>query len=883
MLNIKGGIYVLNNIKDEDKELLTIYSKIVIDAANGSINLQLNDLEDEVLKINVNESLERSEINQLIEEPHNENELIKYNLKYFNEYGGFSEDGKEYLIRINKEENLPMPWSHIMANKNFGTLVTESMGGYTWYNNSRLNRISAWSNNSILDIPSEVIYLKDEETKKAWSIGYNPMPDNKDYYISYGFGYAKYEHTSLGIKQETTVFVPKEDTAKIQLIKLKNETPRRRKLKLVYYIKPVIGEDEIKTNEYLNIQLNKNSNTVLARNIIGSDYKNIIFVSSSEKIKSYTGIKKEFLGNGGLSNPDGLKLDNFSNKFIDKINNIIALEFEVELESLESKEISIVLGSDNNIIKCQDLAYKYSNINNCIQEKELVKRYWEDLLSTVQVNTPMESMNILLNGWIMYQTIVSRLLGRTGFYQSGGAIGFRDQLQDSMSVKYFNSEITRNQIIEHSKHQFIEGDVEHWWHEETNRGIRTKFSDDLLWLPFVTADYIEFTNDYSILDVETNYLNGKILEENIDERYDVYLQSDKKGSIYEHCIKAIDKSLNFGEHGLPKIGSGDWNDGFSTVGNKGKGESVWLGFFLCSVLEKFIRICEYIEIRENIEDEGLKKSKIYKEVLEKLRKNLNTNAWDGRWFKRAFTDDGKVLGSLQNDECKIDSIAQTWSVISNVGDNDKKYISMESLENHLVDTENGLIKLLDPPFENGNLEPGYIKAYLPGTRENGGQYTHAAIWVIIAEAMLGFGDKAVEFFRMINPIEHAKTKETVKKYKVEPYVIPADIYGQGNLAGRGGWTWYTGSSSWMYIAGLKYILGIDISNGYLSIHPSISSNWKNYSVRLKYGNSIYNIKATNNSGRTNKIEKILVNGNEIEDSKIKLVSGEKVTEIDIIM
>lgn len=419
-------------------------------------------------------------------------------------------------------------------------------------------------------------------------------------------------------------------------------------MKLVYYAKLVIGEDEAKTNEYLSCKFNKNSNIILARNIVNADYKNIVFVSSSENIKSYTGIKKEFLGNGGISNPDGLKLDNFSNKFPNKLSNIIAIELEVELESLGNKEISIVLGANDNVIGCQDLAYKYSNLNNCIQENEQVRRYWNDLLSTIQVSTPVNSMNILLNGWTMYQTLASRMWGRTGLYQSGGAFGFRDQLQDCLSAKYLNPEITKNQIIAHSKHQFIEGDVEHWWHEETKRGIRTRFSDDLLWLPYAVADYISFTNDYSILDIQTNYLKGKVLEAGIDERYDLYLPSEETGSIYEHCIKAIEKSLNFGEHGLPKIGSGDWNDGFSTVGNKGKGESVWLAFFLCTVLEGFVKICGYMERKEyfnnslketNIE----KKSEKYANIIEQLRKAINANAWDGRWYNRAFMDDGRVL------------------------------------------------------------------------------------------------------------------------------------------------------------------------------------------------------------------------------------------------
>ena len=666
---------------------------------------------------------------------------------------------------------------------------------------------------------------------------------------------------------------------------------------MVYYIKPVLGEDEIKTNKFFNMKFNKNSNTILAKNISNSDYKNILFISSSEKIKSYTGIEKEFFGNGGLANPSGLKLDNFSNKLENVSSTIVAIQFEIELEALENKELSIVLGASGNVIEAQDLSYKYSNLNNCNQEYEAVKKYWEDLLTTIQVTTPVESFNILLNGWTMYQTMVSRILGRTGFYQSGGAYGFRDQLQDSLCAKYLNSEITKNQIIKHSSHQFIEGDVEHWWHEETNRGIRTKFSDDLLWLPYVVSDYIEFTNDYSILDIETNYLDGNILPDGIDEIYDIFLPLNKKENIYEHCIRAIEKALNFGEHGLPKIGSGDWNDGFSTVGNKGKGESVWLAFFLCSVLTKFIPVCEYIENKEEkkneetdntsqIKDENKiieKKSEKYRNIIENLRKAINNTAWDGRWFKRAFTDDGKELGSLQNDECKIDSIAQSWSVISNMGDNDKKYICMESLENHLVDNENGIIKLLDPPFENGVLSPGYIKAYIPGTRENGGQYTHAAIWVIIAEAILGFGDKAEQFFRMINPIEHSKTREGATKYKVEPYVVPADVYGQGNLAGRGGWTWYTGSSSWLYIAGIRYILGLNIEGGFLSFCPSIPGSWKEFEIKYKFLNSIYNIKFFNSNAENTSAQRVLMNGSLVEDGKIKLDGCGGIFEVEVYM
>ena len=444
-----------------------------------------------------------------------------------------------------------------------------------------------------------------------------------------------------------------------------------------------------------------------------------------------------------------------------------------------------------------------------------------------------------------------------------------------MCLKYVDSDITKNQIIRNSCHQFIEGDVLHWWHEETGRGIRTKFSDDLVWLAYVTYDYIKFTNDYGILDIETNYLIGEELKDGENERYDLFKKSDIKEPIYNHCIKAIKKACDFGENGLPKIGAGDWNDGFSNVGTKGKGESVWLGFFLYDVLIKFSEICEYKNDEET--------KKYFIETANELKKNLNANAWDGRWYKRAFCDDGTVLGTIHNQECKIDSIAQSWSIISNAGDEDKKYTAIESLENHLVDKNNGIIKLLDPPFENGNLNPGYIKSYLPGTRENGGQYTHGAIWAIIAETILGFGDKSVELYKMINPIEHTKTKELANKYKVEPYVISADIYGANNLAGSGGWTWYTGSSSWYYICAVRNILGLKIENETLSINPCISSEWQEYEIRYKFGESIYNIKVQNPNRKCTAVEKFLLNGVEIPEKKIRILDNGKVNEIQIIM
>ena len=878
--NVKGGIFVLSKeeIDKEDLKLLELVSSICIDSSRGGIKNNIKEIEEEYLD-NYKDIVEENDKQVIDKQDDNDIDILGdgQNLKYYNEYGGFSADGKEYLIKVNKDNRLPTVWSHIMANKQFGTIVTENMGGYSWYKNSRLNRVTSWENNASYDIPTEIIYLKDIETEKSWSLGLNPKPDNKNYNVKYGFGYVKYYHKSDGIDQELDVFVPEEDSCKISILKLKNTTPSKKKLKLYYYIKPVIGEDEIKTNGYIDIKFDRNNNMIMAKNLYKSDFdKTKIYISSSENIKSYTGDKNFFLGLGGISNPSGLKKINLNNQNSIGKKACIAYEVEIELENFQEKEISIILGANEEVIDCKNTAYKYQKILNCKQELEKIKSFWKELLGRVQVYTPLESINILLNGWIPYQTICSRLLGRSGLYQSGGAFGFRDQLQDTIGLKYLDPEILKNQIIIHSRHQFLEGDVEHWWHPDTGRGIRTRISDDLLWLVYLTMEYIDFTGDKSILDIETSYVSGNILEENELERYDKYDFTKEEESIYKHCIKAIEKVIsNFGENGLPKIGTGDWNDGLSNVGSKGKGESIWMGFFLYHIFDRFIPIVQ--------EHENIELAQKYEQIKIDLKKRLNTIGWDGRWYKRAFTDDGDTLGSMENGECRIDSIAQSWSIISNAGDNDKKYISMESLENHLIDKENGIIKLLDPPFEKSKLEPGYIKAYMPGVRENGGQYTHAAVWVILAESLLGFGDKSLELYRMINPIEHSRTKEASKKYKVEPYVIPADIYGVGNLAGRGGWTWYTGSSSWYYKVGIENILGLKIEKGYIKIDPCIPKDWKEYQIQYKWKESIYNILVKNPNGKNTGIEKIIINGKEEQNQKIKLDGKNQIYNIEITM
>lgn len=542
---------------------------------------------------------------------------------------GFLKIGLEYTIKLDKENKLPTVWSMILANETFGTIVTQNLGGFTWHQNSRLNRLSAWNNNPVMDLPSEIIYLKDYKTGKKWSLSDNINNDSKESYITYGMGFVKFKSTQNNIQQELNIFVPRKDNIKINILKLKNLEPNRRNLKLIYYIKPVLGEDEIKTNGYIEVK--KENNLIIARNLYKDIFKETIaFVSSNQSIKSYTGSKDFFIGDGSLADPEALDKVTLNNSSGLGENSCIAIEMEIELESFEEKEIILQFGEEDSLLSAKDLSYKYSKISNCMQELNNVKSFWYELLNRVQVSTPLESLNIMINSFAKYQTITSRLWAKSGYYQSGGAIGFRDQLQDCIGLKYIDIEFMKKQILISCRHQFIEGDVEHWWHEETNKGIRTRFSDDLLWLCYVVYEYINYTNDYSILDIEESYVSGEELPDGVDERYDEYLESDVKENVYNHCVRAIDRSLNFGENGLPKIGSGDWNDGLNTVGNKKKGESIWLGFFIYDILEKFIPICE---MRKDIE-----RAHMYKEKKETLKKALNTDGWDGRWFKRAYMD-----------------------------------------------------------------------------------------------------------------------------------------------------------------------------------------------------------------------------------------------------
>ena len=861
------GIYVFEkeNIEEEKLAILEFKSNLIIDASKGGIRSILKEYNDKLNKDSKNKlNLEE----KILDEPQKNYNLS--DLEFYNEIGGFDNNGKEYKFIVSAENKLPVVWSNILANKFFGSVVTENLGGYTWYKNSRLNRLTAWANEPIEDFPSEIFYIRDIEKNYIWTINSNVNPNSSEYVVTHGIGFTKIENEIDNLYQEIKVVVPISKSIKITKFKFKNSLPTKRNFRIAYYIKPVLGEDEIKTNG--NIATWRENNIVFSKNVLAEEeFKdNILFVTSDLKIKSFTGEKEDFFGGNSLTNPISL-FEEMNNKSGIRKNSCVAIALDIELESFEEKEFFIILGEDVSkdriINELKDL--KIKDIENEIET------FWDNKLGILNVKTPERSLDILVNNWFPYQSISSRLYGKTGYYQSGGAIGFRDQLQDSICLKFLDIENLRNQIIISCAHQFIEGDVLHWWHEETKKGIRTKITDDLLWLVYAVLEYIEFTGDYNILEEEVEYLSGDILKEDENEKYFTFHKSNIKETVFRHCIKSIEKVLSRGLNPFPKIGTGDWNDGFSKLGEKGIGESVWLGFFLYDILNRFIKVCEY-KNREDL----IKK---YNEIKEDLKKNLNTVGWDGRWFKRAISDEGEIIGSLNSKECRIDSISQSWSVISGAGDNDKKFISMENAENYLVDRENKIIKLFDPPFENWDLNVGYIKNYLPGIRENGGQYTHGSVWFAIAEAMLGFGDKAVEFLKIINPINHTLTKEDCKNFKLEPYILPADVYSSEGLEGRGGWNWYTGASGWYIKAFIEYVIGFKIRNNYISIEPSVPKEWKEFSINYKYKASNYLIKVKNPEGKNTGVEKFILDGIEIPEKKAKIQNDGKFHNIEIYM
>jgi cyclic beta-1,2-glucan synthetase len=839
--NKAGGVFLHNaaTIQEEDIDLLIAISRLVIDGAKGSLISQIKDASEKIDRKIQSNNIEKGELL-----PINPDEYASSSYKftvpellYFNGIGGFNTENNSYIIILKDYENTPAPWINVISNGRFGFHVSESGVSYTWNKNSRENKLTTWSNDPVMDNEAEEIYIRDEITGESWSISPKPIRDSGEYVIEHGFGYSIFKHEAQGIIGEMTMFADVSESAKLCRIKLKNNTDVERSLSISYYAKLVLGVTHEQTAQYIYTSFDDKDKYIYARNPYSEHFGSLICYMKmfGGNGLSYTGDRKEFIGRGGSDRePKALKFKKLSNTVGAGLDPCFAQNIKLSLNKGEEKEFLVLIGQDESFDSIERVINKYNDPEKAEEELDNVKNYWNELLGTIQVETPDKSMDLMINGWLMYQVISCRFWARTGFYQSGGAYGFRDQLQDVMAIGYLDPKITREHIIYSASKQYLEGDVQHWWHPIVESGIRTRFSDDLLWLPYVTIDYIQSTGDYSILDEEAGYLEDEPLKEGEDERYNISGISEKKGTIYEHCIKAIEISLRFGPHNIPLMGSGDWNDGMSTIGNKGKGESVWLGWFLYSILDKFISICEKKEDTEKIQK--------YEEMKEFIKENLEKNAWDGGWYRRAYFDDGTPLGSIQNDECQIDSLSQSWAVISGAGKESRVKEGMEALQKNLIKEDKGIVLLLTPAFDKSSLEPGYIKGYVPGVRENGGQYTHASIWVILALAKMGDNNRAWKIFNMINPINHAKSYLNCQVYKVEPYVMTADVYAVEPHTGRGGWSWYTGAAGWMYRTGIEGILGFRLegSNGF-TVNPCVPDEWQGYNMFYNRGNCKYKI------------------------------------------
>jgi cyclic beta-1,2-glucan synthetase len=694
--------------------------------------------------------------------------------------------------------------------------------------------------------------------------------------VRHGAGYTVFEHSHKSLATSFRLGIPEQDPVKISVLTLRNDGLTRKKLTLTWYVEWVLGVTREMTQYQIRTSFDEATQSMFARNYFDAQFASMVsFASISERVAYYTADRREFLGrNGTISSPAALERAGLSGAIGATIDPCCALQVSVTIEPGETKEIVMLLGAADGEESVRELIAKYRAPGDAKTAIQTNVDSWTSRLRTISVRTPEPTFDLMLNRWSLYQALSCRMWARSALYQSSGAFGFRDQLQDVMAFVYADAEVARDHIIRAASRQFVEGDVQHWWHPQSGRGVRTRFSDDLVWLPYVIDHYVNIACDLGIFDVEVPYITMRELNPDEHEVYDLPKVSTETGSIYDHCLRALRKASTKGQHGLPLIGSGDWNDGMNRVGIEGKGESVWLAWFLIATLRKF---AAHADRRGDaaVRDEMLAKADEYAEAVER-------SAWDGEWYRRAYFDDGSPLGSRTSDECKIDAIAQSWSVISGAGRPDRARQAMQSLNKYLVRDDARLIMLLTPPFDKTTHDPGYIQGYLPGVRENGAQYTHAALWSVLATALSGDGDRAFELFQMLNPITHSDSPEGVDVYKVEPYVVAADVYTAKGHLGRGGWTWYTGSASWMYRIALEAILGFHQRGEKLYIEPCIPKTWNQFSIDYRFRSTTYRILVENPEGVERGLVELSVDG-QSRDGAIDLVDDGKEHVVSVLL
>jgi cyclic beta-1,2-glucan synthetase len=812
-------------------------------------------------------------------------------LRFFNGNGGFNEAGNEYLIRMDwsAERGLhrpPLAWTNAISNEHFGFLVSDSGAGYTWSRNSRVHRLTPWYNDPVRDPHGEALYVRDENSGEFWSPVPGPAPAAAGYEAAHGFGYTRFRHVSHELEQETTMFVPRHDPVKLVRVRVTNRGATARRLSLFSYQRLVLGGTPAESSRFV-VTEHDPAGVLLATNPLAGVFADgVTFAAAlpgAGATVHHSADRAAFIGlHGSTAQPAAMaapRLDGVSGSGCDPC---AALQVVQELAPGATLECVFLLGETQDRQAALELVQRYTAAGAVQQAYDEITAFWCATVGSVQVQTPAPAVDLMLNGWLAYQNLSCRIWGRSAFYQSGGALGYRDQLQDSSAMIYARPDLTRQQIRIHAAHQFVEGDVLHWWHTAPmEQGLRTRFSDDLLWLPYITAFYVNTTGDRSVLDEVEPFLKARLLEEGEDE---VYLKPELSGDsadIYEHCCRALDRSLTQGAHGLPLMGTGDWNDGMNRVGREGRGESVWMGFFLSRIIKDFLPICEQRGDRSRVLS--------YCAYHDHLDHALNADGWDGAWYRRAFYDNGAVIGSKDSDECQIDALAQAWAVISGAAPAPRASQALDAMEQRLVSEQDGLIRLLTPAFVNTPNDPGYIKGYVAGVRENGGQYTHAACWAVRAMAEAGRRDRAARLLEMLSPVSHALDPAAVAVYQVEPYVIAADVYGEAPHVGRGGWTWYTGSSGWMFRVGLESVLGFSIEEGsHIVLAPRVPDEWPEFSIQYHAPDGgRYQIVVRNPQGSAGQVVGVTLDGAPLAPqagaARIPLVQGVGSHHIDVLL
>jgi cyclic beta-1,2-glucan synthetase len=867
LLDKRGGVFLRSSsqISEAESTLLETVARVVLDCDVG-------DLSD-LLKKAATEQVAASTAPKLI--PRSQRFLREPpTVIERSPLGGFSPDTNHYHLAQVGPLRPPLPWANVIANPHFGFLATEAGGGYTWSENSRENRLTTWSNDPVLDPPSEVLYIRRADSGEYWSLTPLPAGGGLEYSVEHGFGQSTYSTNNSGIESTLTLSGSVQDRVKWYSITLSNLDTQEQKLELYLYCDLVLGVTRDDTYRFISSGFDRTSQVLHFQNYYNNEFAGrVVAVGASEPVVSYTSSRLEFVGkNGDPSSPEALnrgvpasgksKAIKLSARSGAGYDQCAALHISLSLKPREEKNLLFFISEHSSLDAMRREAPKYRGLQTQRVELNAVASYWKNLLSTIEVRTPHDAFNIMMNGWLLYQTVACRLFGRSAFYQSGGALGFRDQLQDSLALLPIRPEMVRQQILLHAARQFKEGDVQHWWHPPTGRGVRTRISDDLLWLPYAVSRYIETTGDYSILAEKVGYLQGAPLAEGQMETYFIPERSSEEGTILDHCLRTFTVTEPVGPHGLPLMGAGDWNDGMNEIGRHGKGESVWLAWFQNEVIRRFAPI---LEAQGELDSAASLRAR-----AQALAAAAEREAWDGAWYRRAFYDDGTPVGSSQSDECKIDSLCQSWAIISQAADTQRSEVAMQSAIDTLVDREGKVIKLLTPPFNTTEKNPGYIKGYPPGVRENGGQYTHAAAWLIIARALQGRGGEAFELFDLINPINATSNERSVQVYQAEPYVMCGDVYSEPPLRGRAGWSWYTGSAGWLYQAGVEYILGLRVFPSHITIEPCIPREWDRVAIRYRRGERTFEVEILNPDGLEHGVTSLQVDGKEQADRKVAL-------------